>query len=109
MFNEIYELLAKVKFNQSIPVKDLVEVYVNGTIAKTNILIFTSNLDYELYNQIYKTSVSGYDVSLIYTSPEKITGVIDKDVENILAFLPEIGVNTYKIGIDDDIKYILER
>jgi hypothetical protein len=109
MFNEIYEMLAKIKFNVDIPVKDLIEVYVNSTISKTNILIFTSNLDYELYNQIYKTSTSGYDVSLIYTSPENLTGVMNQDVDNILSSLPEIGVNTYKLDINDDIKCILER
>jgi len=47
-------------------------------------------------------------VSLIYISPEKITGVRDQTIENILASLPEIGVNSYRIGIDDDTKMILE-
>lgn len=109
MFNELYELLAKVKFNESIPVKDLIEVYVNDTMSKTNLLIFTSNLDYELYDQIYKTTVSGFDVSLVYTSSESLTGMPSNDVDNILASLPEIGVNAYKLGIDDDTKLILER
>jgi Uncharacterized conserved protein (some members contain a von Willebrand factor type A (vWA) domain) len=109
MFNEIYEILAKVKFIETIPVKDLIEVYTNDIPAKTNILVFTSNLDYDLYNQIYKTSVSGYDVSLIYTSAEKILDSCDVEAESILDFLPEIGVNTYKIGIDDDIKVLFEQ
>lgn len=109
MFNEIYEILAIVKFNESIPVKDLLELYTNDAPAKTNILIFTSNLDYELYDQIYKTSVSGYDVSIIYTSPEELTGIKDTDADKIIDFLPEIGVNAYKINISDDIKFILEQ
>lgn len=108
LFNEIFEMMAKVKFNESVPIKDLLEIYVNNTLTKTNILIFTSNLDYELYNQIYKSSNSGFDVSIIYTSPEKITGCKNTDVESILSFLPEIGVNSYRINIDDDIKEILE-
>ena len=108
MFNEIFEMMAKVKFNESVPVKDLLEVYVNNTLTKTNILVFTSNLDYELYNQIYRTSNSGFDVSIVYTSPEKITGEKNVDAENILSFLPEIGVSSYRINIDDDIKEILE-
>ena len=109
MFNEIYEILARVKFNESIPVKDLIEVYTNDTIAKTNLLLFTSNLDYELYDRIYKTTVSGFDVSLLYTSPESLTGSATGDVDNILASLPEIGVNAYKIGVNDDTKLVLER
>ena len=108
LFSEIFEILAKIKFNETVPVKDLLEIYVNNTLSKTNILIFTSNLDYELYNQIYKTSNSGFDVSIIYTSPEKLTGEKNTDAENILTFLPEIGVNSYRINIDDNIKEILE-
>lgn len=108
MFNEIFELLAKVKFNESVPVRDLIEIYTNSALKKTNIVIFTSNLDYDLYNQIYKTSNSGYDVSLIYTSPEKATGITNPEADNILKSLPEIGVNSFKINIDDNIKEILE-
>ncbi len=108
MFNEIFEQLAKVKFSESIPVKDLLEIYTNNALKKTNILIFTSNLDYDLYNQIYKTSNTGYDVSLIYTSPEDLTGMPDPEACNILSSLPEIGVNSYKININDNIKEILE-
>jgi len=108
MFNEIFELLAKIRFNESVPVKDLLEIFTTNVIKRTNILIFTSNLDYELYNQIYKASNAGYDISLIYTSPEKFTGVKNPEVENILRSLPEIGVNSYRINMDDDIKEILE-
>jgi hypothetical protein len=108
MFNEIFEQLAKVKFSESIPVKDLLEIYTNNVLKKTNILIFTSNLDYDLYNQIYKTSNTGYDVSLIYTSAEDLTGFSDPEADNILSSLPEIGVNSYRININDNIKEILE-
>ena len=65
------------------PVKDLLEIYTNNILKKTNILVFTSNLDYELYDQVYKTANSGYDVGIIYTSPEKLTGVKNREVENI--------------------------
>lgn len=109
MFSELYEMLAKVKFNEAVYLKDLLKVYVNNTISKTNILLFTSNLDYELYDEIYRTSTSGYDVSLIYVSPEDLTGAKNEEAENIIAFLPEIGVNAYKLNINEDTKSILEQ
>lgn len=109
MFNEIYEVLAKVRFGDTVPLKDIMEVYTESSISKTNMLLFTANLDYDLYNQIYKASTSGYDVSLIYISSEDVTGVKDKEADNILAFLPEIGVCTYKIQTGDDIRTVLER
>ena len=109
MFNQIFEILAKVKFKEYIPVKDLLEIYINNAFDKTNILIFTSNLDYELYSSIYKGCNAGYDLSLIYTSAEKFTGTKNAEVETILASLPEIGVNSYTLNIDDDTKRVLER
>lgn len=109
IFNELFELMANIKFNGTVPIKDLLEIYVNNELNKSNIVIFTSNLDYDLYDQIYRASNSGFDVSIVYTSPEKITGTKITDVENILSFLPEIGVNSYRIGIDDNIKEVLER
>jgi hypothetical protein len=108
MFNEIYEVLAKVKFSDNVPVKDLLEIYTSNALRNTSVIIFTSNLDYDLYDQLHKTLNFGYDVSLVYVSPEKITGIKNNDTENILDSLPEIGINSYKIDIDDDIKEILE-
>lgn len=108
MFNEIYEVLAKVKFSDNVPVKDLLAIYTNNALRNTSMIIFTSNLDYDLYTQLHKTLNSGYDVSLVYISPERITGIINNDTKNILDSLTEIGVNSYKIDIDDDIKEILE-
>lgn len=108
MFNEIYDVLAKVKFSDNVPVKDLLEIYASNALRSTSVIIFTSNLDYDLYSQLHKTLNFGYDVSLVYISPEKITGIKNTDAENILDSLTEIGINSYKIDIDDDIKEILE-
>jgi hypothetical protein len=107
-FNEIFEVLARIRFNENVPVKDLLEIYAGNASSRTNILVFTSNLDYGLYNQIYKTSTSGYDVSILYTSPEKLSREKAAEAENILSFLPEIGVSSYRINIDDNIKEVLE-
>ena len=109
MFTHLFEILAKVRFNEYVPVKDLLEIYISSALEKTNILIFTSNLDYELYNSLYKGCNAGYGISLVYTSPEKITGIKNPDVENILSSLPEIGVSSYRLNIDDSTKQILER
>jgi hypothetical protein len=108
MFNDIYESLAKVKFSDSVAVEDLLEIYTVGALKNANVIVFTANPGYGLYNQLYKAADSGYNVSLVYISPEKITGFRDPEVENILESLPEIGIKSYRIGIDDDTKTILE-
>ena len=51
MFNEIYEALAKVKFNGEIAVEDL-QIYTENALKSTNVVLFTSNLNYDLYGQI---------------------------------------------------------
>lgn len=108
MFNEIYETLARVRFSDDIAVEDLLEIYTETAPKNSNIVVFTSNLGYGLYNQLCKTLDSGYNVSLVYISPEKITGTRDQEIENILTSLPEIGIKSYRIGLDDDTRAVLE-
>lgn len=107
-FTKIYDVLAKVRFKEDIDFKDILSSYTRGNIKKTELLIFTSNLDYDLYDEIYKTKALGYDVNLIYISPQSITGTCESVVNDILMDLPEIGVTPYKINVGDNIKMIFE-
>ncbi len=107
-FNEVYKALARLKFEGSINVEDILDIYLRDSINKTNVIVFTPSLNYDLYDEIYRASAAGYDISLIYVSPEEVTGVKTPDEGNILSFLPEIGVSTYKVNINDDTKSILE-
>lgn len=108
-FEDIYKILSKISFSENVEIKDILNVYLNDNFNKTNFLIFTSNLDYDLYSQLYKAKFSGNDVSLIHTSPDELTGIKHEDVSDILTSLPEIGVSTYNININDDVKLILDR
>lgn len=104
MFSELFSVLSEVKFEGNVDVQDILNVYLEN-LPKTNILIFTSNLDYGLYNCLHKAKFSGYTVVLIYLSPEEITGSENAEAETILSFLPEIGIEAYKININDDIRH----
>ncbi len=108
-FEKLYGILASIEFNSSIDIKDIMQIYLLDVITKNNVLVFTSNLDSELYGQIYKTRSAGFEISAFYISPEDITLNKDTATENIVSALPEMGVDTYKININDDIKNILER
>ena len=85
----------------------MINAYLNNEIEKTNMIVFTINLDYGLYNQIYETACAGYDMTLIYISPEEI-GAGNREEENkIIEGLKEVGVKVFKVNISDDIKQIL--
>jgi len=73
-------------------------------LKKTSILLFTSNLDYGLYDEIYKTKLMGYDINLVYVCPKHVVNTASFEVNNILNELLEIGVMVYKIQTEDDIK-----
>jgi len=107
MFNDLYDILARVKFDGTIHLKDLLELYTNNTLTRTNILLFTSNLDYELYNQIYKTISTSLDISVIFASSADEAKTHYEEAR-ILESLSEIGVKCYHIENGDDIKTILE-
>jgi len=80
----------------------------NSVLKKTSILLFTSNLDYGLYDEIYKTKLMGYDINLVYVCPKHVVNTASFEVNNILNELLEIGVMVYKIQTEDDIKNVLE-
>lgn len=108
-FEEIYKTLSKISFTENIELDNVLELYLANNLKKTNIIIFTSNISYNLYNQLYKINSLGYKISLIYVSDESFTGETNQEVDSILSFLPEIGVNIYNVNINDNIKLALER
>ncbi|MCX7921802.1 MAG: DUF58 domain-containing protein [Clostridia bacterium] len=108
-FDEIYKVLAKVSFNGNANLNDILNIYLDSNILKTNFVILSSNIDYDLYDQIYKTKMSGNEVSLVYVYPSEHMNGKSNDVFNILSNLPEVGIDIYKMDIDDDIKSVLER
>lgn len=105
-FENVYEILAKVKFDQNIKFKDIIYSQINQNINKSNIIISTSNLDYELYEVLSRTKLLGYDISLIHISTKDISGKKETDIELILPLLSELGINVYSINMSDDIKAV---
>jgi len=66
-------------------IKDVLNIYVkNSVLKKTSILLFTSNLDYGLYDEIYKTKLMGYDINLVYVCPKHVVNTASFEVNNIL-------------------------
>ncbi|TYQ15508.1 UNVERIFIED_CONTAM: uncharacterized protein (DUF58 family) [Acetivibrio alkalicellulosi] len=104
-FYEIYDTLSKIQFDQDVDVKDILNMYVqNNSLKKSNILLFTSNVNYDLYDELYKSKLSGFDVNLIYVSPDNDSITYSKETDEMLKELPQIGVASYRLNTDDDIK-----
>lgn len=108
-FDEIYKTLTTISFLEKVGLKDLLKVHLMNNINNSNVVLCTSNLSYELYDEIYNANYSGYDISIIYVSPSELSGGSDSDADTILSNLTEIGVDVYKLNISDDIKHVLER
>ena len=106
-FPEIYSAIAKMEFKTEVEIKNIMNTHFIDAINKPNIMIFTSNVNYGLYNEIYKAKVSGHEVSLIYILPCDEAESIE--IREVLASLPDIGVEAYRINLKDDIRMILER
>lgn len=105
-FDKIYDLLSNVSFDHDIELKDLLNIYSRDNAKKIDLLIFTANIDYGLYDEIYNAKAIGYDVNLIYVYSESFIGISENIVKDILMDLPEIGVTTYKIDLEDDVRMI---
>jgi uncharacterized protein (DUF58 family) len=106
-FDFIYKTLACLEFNQCIPLADIVRLQCEISNLSTDMIIFTSILDTELYNVIYNAQMAKHNICLVYVSPKFTAEDNGKIVEDILDNLPEIGVKVYTINPDDDIKTVL--
>lgn len=72
----------------------------NNSLKKSNILLFTSSVNSDLIDELYKATLSGFDVNLLYVSNN------NEEKTKMLKELPEIGITAYKISVEDDIKEI---
>lgn len=106
-FDKIYDLLSKVSFDQDIHLKDLLNIYSRDNANKTDLIILTSSIDYDLYDEIYNLRAAGYDVNLIYIYSEDFSANSENTIRTILTNLPEIGTSIYKVNIDDKVEMVL--
>ncbi len=81
---------------------------IKNKAKKTNLVVCTANLGYELYNVLYYASLSGFNVILIYISAQELTNEKDPEAMDIINDLPRIGATVYRINISDEIKSVLE-
>lgn len=107
-FEFIYKTMSTINFNQRVSLADIVKLhYESNSNTSTDMIIFTSILDVDLYNEMYNAQMSNHTVCLIYISPRTLVSEKFEIIDDILDNLPEIGVKAYTINPDDDIKMIL--
>ncbi len=106
-FEYIYKTLSNVPFNQKIPLADIVSLHYESSNNTNDMIIFTSILDVDLYNVIYKAQMSNHSICLVYISPGNLVKEKFEVVNDILDILPEIGVRAYTVNPEDDIKMVL--
>jgi len=106
-FEIFYDFMRKAKFNQNINFSDVISTYLSNEMEKSNWILFTVNLEYDLYDQLYEMSCAGYNIILIYISPEDLVTINKDEEEKIIEGLKDIGVKVIKVNIRDDIKQVL--
>jgi len=107
-FQDIYSYISEIHFSNAINLSNISHIYIKDKTIKTNLILCTANLDYDLYNHIYYAALSGFNVIVIYISSEELTGSRNDMAESIISDIPGIGANIYKININDEIKTVLE-
>lgn len=106
-FEFVYKTLSSVVFDQTALLADIVKLHYESSTNTNDMVILTSMLDVELYNEIYKVQMSNHSICLIYISPKTVVSDNFEIVDEILDNLPEIGIRTFTINPADDIKMIL--
>ncbi|QNU65303.1 DUF58 domain-containing protein [Ruminiclostridium herbifermentans] len=106
-FDLIYKTLSSVEFKQQVSLADIVKLHYESRNNLNDMIIFTSNLDIDLYNEIYNAQMSNHSICLIYVSPRTLVNEKNDIIDEILDNLPEIGVRAYTINPDDNLNAIL--
>ncbi len=106
-FEQIYKLLSCVIFDQQVPMPDILSLHSESCSNSSDMIVFTSILDIDLYNEMYKSQMANHTVTLVYVSPDSTGKAKSGIIEDIMENLPEIGIQAYSIHPDDDIKILL--
>lgn len=107
-FSHMYNLISETGFHCDADISALTDIYVKTKVKKTNLVVCTANLTYDLYNVLYSAALSGFNVILIYINPKELTGEDDRAAYHMGEDLPRIGATVYRMDLNDDIKGILE-
>lgn len=105
-FDTLYKEFSTVQFNQMISMADILKVQLESSMDSFDLILFTSILDVDLYNEIYNARMSNNTVCLFYIVPKNFnsqSGICREILEN----LPEIGVTAYEIDPEERIIFAL--
>lgn len=108
-FNQIYKTLSIVEFKGERKIGSVLEEYLKGRQSRENIVVFTSNMSYDLYEQLRNMKALVNKLALVYISPAVITGSKSGDPDNLISTLPESGIEACEIGLEEETKDTLER
>lgn len=108
-FSGILDFLSKVEFKSKVQLCDILKVHINQNLSKTNLVIFTSKLSYDIYSEVFNSKLAGHELSMVFVSPEELTGTKYPDQDQILSSLHENNISIYKVNISDNTKNVLER
>ncbi len=106
-FDFIYNTLAAVEFNQTIPLSDILILHNENSNNDSDIIIFTSMIDINLYNELANSISERRSICLIYVSPQNQDIKKSDQTNDIIKNLLQMGVTVYTINPDDEIKNIL--
>lgn len=106
-FEQIYKLLSCVVFDHQVPMPDILRLHSESCSNSSDMIVFTSILDIDLYNEMYKSQMANHTVTLVYVSPDSTGKAKSGIIEDIMENLPEIGIQAHSIHPADDIKILL--
>lgn len=110
-FDGIYNTLFKLRFDSQIDFAEAVKLALAGSTERNTAVFITSNIEDNIYSQISILHELGHDIILIYISAaefEKLDETQKMQRNVIFEALQEIGIKTFKVHINDDIKDVLE-
>ncbi|MEN8905968.1 MAG: DUF58 domain-containing protein [Clostridiales bacterium] len=109
-FDKIYTVITKLKFDYNYNISTIMDLYLSTENSKSNVFLFSSNLDFDLFDSIYKTTSSGLELNLVYVNPEgfNIEEESLKIKNEIIKNLNQMNIPNYKLTKCEDIYSVFE-
>lgn len=105
IFQEVYNIVSKLSFSGNTDINQVIETDLQSGPVPEAVIILTCNSVFNPHNLVLKRYLPERSINLVRISPDNLV----YSGNSIFDSVSDLGVNVYSMGINDDIKEVLEK
>jgi hypothetical protein len=105
-FDNIYSIIDNINFIDDFNIDTVIDLYLKMNNNKSNVFLFSFNINYSLFDSVYEFILSGFPLSLVYV--RYLNEIFDNSKSEIIKNLSQLGMKKYEIKSCDEISSVFE-